>query len=544
MTADLILENGVVHTVDATRRVASCVAVSGGRIVAVGDSQAMADHRGPHTRVIDMQGGMLLPGFQDAHAHPAQSGHGMTQCALQEIEGREQTCLTIAAYARAHPNQEWILGSGWSMGDFPGGLPTREQLDELVPDRPAALINRDYHGMWVNSRALELIGVTDSTPDPEGGRIERDDSGRATGVLQELAQHLATDVFPTVTVDDYARGIKLAQNYYFSLGITAWADALVGLDIQAAYTALAESGELTVRVRAMLGWEPGEDIDQLDELIERRAAGSVGRLVCDEVKFFHDGVFENFTAAMLDPYLNSSGVPGQSRGLDMYDLDDLTRYVTACDAAGFQVHIHALGNRAVRECLDVFEHVQSHNGRRDSRHHLAHLQFVDPTDIPRLAQLNVTANVTPLWARREESVELLTLPFVTDQVARTMYPFASIHAAGGKLAFGSDWSVSTPAPLEQLSTAVNRCDPRRNTAEPLFAEERLDLETAIAAHTINAAYVGFIDQHTGSIEPGKLADLVLLDRDLFAAASDDIAGAQTLMTLSEGDVVYAADGWS
>ena len=244
------------------------------------------------------------------------------------------------------------------------------------------------------------------------------------------------------------------------------------------------------------------------------------------------------------PYLDADGSPTSNHGLDQYDYDELTQAVLACDAAGFQVHIHALGDRAVRECLDIFEHVEQTNGRRDARHHLAHLQFVDPTDVPRLRRLNVTANVTPLWARREESVTLLTLPFVTDEVARTMYPFQSIHAAGGRVAFGSDWSVSTPEPLEQLATAVNRFDPHGSNDQPLYAEECLDLDTAIAAHTINGAYVGFIDDRTGTIEAGKLADLVLLDRDLFAAGNHDIANAKTLVTISEGDVVYAADGWS
>ncbi len=198
----------------------------------------------------------------------------------------------------------------------------------------------------------------------------------------------------------------------------------------------------------------------------------------------------------------------------------------------------------MRECLDVFEHALEVNGRRDARHHLAHLQFVDPVDVPRLRALNVTANVTPLWARREDSVEVLTLPFVSDAVARTIYPFQSIHAAGGRIAFGSDWSVSPPDPLEQIATAVNRIDPHGTAEEPLFAEECMDLDSAIAAHTINGAYVAFTDDRVGTIEAGKLADLVLLDRDLFAAGNDEIASTKTLMTISEGDVVHAADGWS
>ncbi len=542
MPADLILQNGVVHTGSASRQLASAVAVSGGRIVAVGGNRDIGAHRGPATREIDLQGGMLLPGFIDAHCHPAEAGHGMTQCTLHHITGRAQTVSAIGEYAGSHPDRDWVLGGGWSMGDFPGGLPTREELDAVVSDRPVALTNRDFHGMWVNSRALEAAGIGDDTPDPDGGRIERDASGRATGMLQEQAMHLVFAVAPVATPADRVEGIRRAQAYYHGLGITSWGDALVDAAAQEAYTRLVGSGELTMRVRAMLGWDPAGDLGQLDELIQRRAVGNVGRLNCDEVKFFHDGVVENFTAAMIEPYLDADGEPTSSYGLDQYDLDDLTRYVLACDAAGFQVHIHALGNRAVRECLDIFEHAIDVNGRRDARHHLAHLEFVDPADVPRLRQLNVTANVTPLWAQREDSVELLTLPLVSEAVARTIYPFGSIHAAGGRLAFGSDWSVSPPDPLEQLSTAVLRTDPR-TASEPLFAEQCLDLDTAIAAHTINGAYVAFTDDRTGSIEAGKLADLVVLDRDLFAGPLDQINRAKTLLTLSEGEVVHAADGW-
>ncbi len=543
MPADLILQNGVVHTVSASRQVASAVAVAGGRIVAVGGAADMAAHRGPATREIDLQGGMLLPGFHDAHCHAAMAGHELTHCTLHEIAGREPTIRAIGQYADRHPDRGWVLGGGWNMGDFPGGLPTREELDAVVADRPAALTNRDYHGMWVNTRALEAAGITDSTPDPDGGRIERDAAGRATGMLQEQAMQLVFAMAPEPTDTERVTGVRQAQAHYHRLGITSWADALVDQPTQAAYTTLAASGELTMRVRAMLGWEPTGDIGQLDELRERRAGGTIGRLTCDEVKFFHDGVFENHTAAMIEPYLDASGSPTDVYGLDQYDLDDLARYVVACDAAGFQVHIHALGNRAVRECLDIFEHAIEMNGRRDARHHLAHLQFVDPADLARLHALDVTANVTPLWAQREDAVELLTLPFVSDAVARTIYPLASLHAAGSRIAFGSDWPVSTPNPLEQLATAVSRIDPHGTATEPLYAGECLDLDTAIAAHTINGAYVAFAEAQTGSIEVGKLADLVLLDRDLFAGGHDEIRSARTLLTLSAGDVVHAADGW-
>jgi predicted amidohydrolase YtcJ len=294
-------------------------------------------------------------------------------------------------------------------------------------------------------------------------------------------------------------------------------------------------------VRGALEWRPGDGHGQLAELVERRHSGTVGRLACGNVKFFHDGVVENRTAAMLEPYRGGDGRPTAEYGLDQYPLADLERYVRLCDGEGFGVHIHAIGDRAVRESLDVLEAAIRTNGRRDARHQLAHVQFAHPHDLPRFGALGVIANVTPLWARLEEYVTQLTIPFVSERASAGMYPFASIVRAGGALAFGSDWSVSTPDPLHQLATAVARIDPDTDVAEALLPDERLGLGTAIAAQTIGAAHACAIDHRTGSIEVGKLADLVVLDRDLHRLAPAEYIEARVLATLLEGDVVFAAD---
>jgi predicted amidohydrolase YtcJ len=485
---------------------------------------------------------MVLPGFQDAHCHLGSSGHASTLCSLEGSRGADEHLRRIAVYRDAHPDREWIVGSGWSMSDFPGGTPTAAALDAVVPDRPAVLTNRDYHGVWANSRALEAAGITAATPDPAGGRIERDEHGAPMGTLQEQAMHLVLDRAPVPTHADRVAGIRAGAAYYHRLGITACQDALVDLAWQAAYEELAHAGELPLRVRGALEWDVGRGEEQVAELVERRRSGTVGRLACGNVKFFNDGVVENRTAAMLDPYLDAEGRATDEYGIDMYARADLERFVRLCDAEGFGVHIHAIGDRAVRESLDALEAAIRANGRRDARHQLAHVQFAHSDDLPRFRALGVIANVTPLWARLEAYVAEMTVPFVSARAASGMYPFASIVRAGGALAFGSDWSVSTPDPRQQLAVAVSRRDPLGSAEEPLLPEERLDLGTAIAAQTIGAAHACAIDAETGSIEPGKLADLVVLDRDLFGVAPEEYLDAHVVATLVEGEVVHAEPG--
>jgi len=542
MPADLILRGAIVHTVDAARRTAAAVAIENGRIAAVGDDREVDALRGAATRVVDLEGAMVLPGFQDAHCHLGESGHATTLCSLEGSRDADEHLRRIAAYRDAHPERDWIVGSGWSMSDFPGGIPTAAALDAVVPDRPAVLANRDIHGVWANTRALEVAGITAATPDPPGGRIERDEHGAPIGTLQEQAMALVLDRAPAPTHADRLAGIRAGVNYYHRLGITACQDARVDSAWQAAYEELARAGELGLRVRGALEWDVHRGDEQVAELVERRRSGTVGRLACGNVKFFHDGVVENRTAAMLDPYLDAAGRPTGEHGLHMYDQADLERFVRLCDAEGFGVHIHTIGDRAVRDSLDALEAAARANGPRDARHQLAHVQFAHPDDLPRFRELGVIANVTPLWARLEAYVAEMTLPFVSARAGAGMYPFASIVRAGGALAFGSDWAVSTPDPRQQLALAISRRDPLGDAEEPFLPDERLDLGTAIAAQTIGAAHACGLDAETGSIEAGKLADLVVLDRDLFATAPADYLEVQVLATLIEGDVVHAAPG--
>src|SRR6185312_185985 len=318
MPADLILRGATVHTVDAARRTTAAVAIENGRITAVGDNSDVDGLRGPATRVVDLDGTMVLPGFQDAHCHLGESGHATTLCSLDGSRDADEHLRRIAAYRDAHPARDWIVGSGWSMSDFPGGIPTAAALDAVVSDRPAVLTNRDIHGVWVNSRALEAAGITAATPDPPGGRIERDEHGAPIGTLQEQAMALVLDLAPAPTHADRVAGIRAGVDHYHRLGITACQDARVDAAWQEAYEELARAGELGLRVCGALEWDVHrgeEQVAELAELVERRRGGTVGRLACGNVKFFHDGVVENRTAAMLDPYLDAEGRPTAEHGL-------------------------------------------------------------------------------------------------------------------------------------------------------------------------------------------------------------------------------------
>jgi len=549
--ADLAFVNGAVYTVDAARTRAHAVAVEDGRIVAVGSDEAIREHVGTRTEVFDLGGRMLLPGFQDAHVHPVSGGVDRLQCDLHDLHAREDYLLRVKTYAEEHPDRGWILGGGWSMDVFPGGTPTKDLLDAVVPDRIVFLPNRDGHSTWVNSRALELANVTATTPDPADGRIERDETGEPSGTLHEGAADLVGRLAPDPTDDEIHEGLLEGQRYLHSLGITAWQDAIVSdgvwLDNYSAYLRAASSGDLTARVIGALWWDRERGEEQIDDLVDLRERGRSGRFAATTVKIMQDGVCETFTAAVLEPYLDSEGRVTDKRGISFVDPEELKGYVTALDRLGFQVHFHALAERAVREALDAIEAALRANGPSDHRHHLAHIQVVHPDDVPRFRSLRAVANAQPLWAAHEGQMDDLTIPFLGEPRWRWQYPFGSLVRAGATLAMGSDWSVSSPDPLEEIHVAVTRVMPPTylygNESDEVFLpEERLDLATSIAAFTMGSAYVNHLDDITGSIEVGKHADLAVVDRDLFAHPVEEIANAHVDATFVDGVPVYERNG--
>jgi predicted amidohydrolase YtcJ len=535
MQADLVFHGGPVFT--GGERRTDAVAVHEGRIVALGD--AVPDLTGPGTEVVDLRGRLLLPGFQDAHIHAVMGGVELGQCDLTGTTELSDYLTRIASYAEAHPEQEWIVGGGWSMESFVGGVPTKELLDRVVPDRPIYLINRDHHAAWVNSRALDLAGITADTPDPASGRIDRGDDGEPVGALQEGAMDLVT--VPLTSAQARLDGLLRAQRLLHSLGITAWQDAMVCAtngydDISDAYLTAATSGELTATVVGALWWDRDRGAEQIPELVAKRERFTVGRLRCDSVKLMLDGIAENFTAAMTEPYRDNCGCVTTNRGLSFIDPALLPSYVSSLDALDFQSHFHALGDRAVRDALDAIEAARRANGTRDTRPHLAHLQVVHPQDVPRFAALGATANLQPYWAVHEPQMDDLTIPFLDPALAGWQYPFGDLHRAGARLAGGSDWPVSTPDPLQGIHVAVNRVH-HGDDAAGFLLEQALALGTAVSAYTAGSAYVNRLDD-TGHVRPGFRADLIVLDRDIFDAPATEIGDARVDLTFVDGRVVH------
>jgi predicted amidohydrolase YtcJ len=520
--------------------------VGPGRAVVVEDGRiaAVVDEAGDvaASETVDLQGGLLAPGFVDAHVHTVQGGLERIRCDLSELGSREEYLRHIGDYAAEHPELAWIEGGGWAMAAFPGGTPTAADLDAVVPDRPVFLPNRDHHGAWVNTRALEIGGVTRETPDPPHGRIERDADGTPTGTLHEGAMHLVSRHTPVTHEDEYYAALLEGQRYLHSLGVVGWQDAILGdyagmSDASPSYLRAARSGELTGFVVGALWWNRDRDEEQVPELVERRATYSHGRLRASSVKFMQDGVAENFTAALTAPYLDRCGHATDNTGHSFVDPQALRRYVVRLDAEGFQVHIHGIGDRGVREALDAFAGTSA-----DRRHHIAHLQLVHPDDVPRFAELGVAANMQALWACLDEQMVDLTLPFLGEERAAWQYPFGAVHRAGGRLVAGSDWPVSTPEPLQAIHVAVNRWAhgaEGRAGSEPFLPEQALDLETAFAAYTSGSAWVNHRED-SGAIAPGRVADLVVLDRDVFAGPAADIGAARVVSTWVDGVPVYEA----
>ena len=548
--ADLILLNAKVYTVVSTQPWASAIAIQNGQITYVGDDQGARELIDSNTQVVNLKGRMILPGFHDIHVHPVDSGVLYQQCALFDIQGQGVGKLLdkIRECALAKPDDEWIVGGGWTVSDFaPSGLPDKKLLDEIVPGRPVSLKSSDGHSLWVNSKALEVAGITATTPDPENGRIDRyPNSQEPSGSLQEdSAIMLVMNHEPPLTSKDLINGLIYSRDLFHSLGITGIQDAIVKLEpgdgyfgLQA-YNYLDDRDELNLHVVTALFWENETPLDQqLPKFLNAREKQRVdGNVKSTAIKIWQDGVIETHTAALLEPYSDRSD---GFRGYLQNSPDNLKKAVVALDAAGFQIHFHAIGDRAIRVALDALEKAKNINGGRDSRHHLSHIQQFDPADIPRFAELNVVANFQPLWAIQDNYITDLTWPRLGNERSKWLYPIGTIQRTGARIGFGSDWYVTSVNPLDGIEAAVTRLEPNGLTNIPLGNNEEITLSQAIENYTINSAYVNFLDEKVGSIEVGKQADLVILDRNLFAIPTSEINEAKVVATLFEGRLVYGA----
>lgn len=496
------------------------VAVEGSRIVSVGHGVP------PDGERFDLDGRCLLPGFQDAHVHPAIGGLAMLRCELHGVDPSDYVS-TIAAYAEANPDAAWILGGGWPMNAFAGGIAHRDTLDAVVPDRPVLLHSSEGHAAWVNTRALAVAGIDHTTPDPPNGRIERDPDGTPNGTLQEGAVDLVERFAPEDTETEVARAILAAQTHLISLGITGWQDAWVRAVDHAAYHQLVRDGRLKAHVFGSLWWDRERDIDQLDELVAMSREGAQ-KYRPGGIKLMVDGVIENGTGAMCSPYIGTNDL-----GLMFLDDPTLGAVVPRIMALGLQPHFHAIGDRAIRSALNA---VQA-GDRADIaavRPHIAHIHVIDPVDVPRFGALGVAANAQSLWACHDETMVDLTIPRLGATRTTWQYPFRSLVDGGAHLAAGSDWSVSTADPFAQMAVAVTRAS--ADAPEPLLPHQALTRVEALRAFTVGSAWVNHDETRSGTIEVGKAADLVVASDDPLTVA--DLASVRTEATYIGGDPVF------
>jgi len=535
--ADVVFR-GRVYTVEPAQPWAEAVAVTGDRISFVGSAAGAAPFIGSDTEVVDLGEGMLLPGFQDTHVHPVSGGVELAECDLNPATSVAQIERRIADCLAREPDAPWLQGGGFQLTLFEDGAPSRQLLDRLAPDRPAFLSSADGHTGWANSRALEAAGITRETPDPPpDGVIVRDAAGEPQGTLREGAMSLVERHIPPRSEAQLRAGLDRALRMAASFGVTTLHEANASERMLRVYVAAERDGALTARVIVALRTDPAKGADQVGALIAMRESGS-GMLVRPvAAKLFLDGVIEGGTAALLEPYTDRPDFRGELR----WDPDVLAATVSALDEAGFKVHFHAIGDRAIRAAFDALEAARARNGDGGPRHILAHIQLFDPADIPRFASLGAVASFQPLWAFADSYITDLTEPRLGPERSRWLYPIRSVVDTGAIVAGGSDWSVSSMNPLEAMETAITRRDSNAGGGPAWIPEERIDLETAIRLYTIGAAMAGDLEDETGSIAVGKAADLVVLDRNLFEIPVTGISDARVRMTMMTGRVVFRDD---
>ena len=557
--ADLVFTGGKIRSPAHPSGFVQALAVRDGLIQAVGTDEEIRQVTSPGTRVVPLRGRLALPAFGDAHVHAVAGGLESLRCNLLGLRTRRDSLTAVAAYCAGLDPDAWVLGGGWTMAAFPGGLPTAADLDPITGGRPAFLPNRDHHSAWVNTVALERAGIDARTFDPPDGRIERDEAGRPTGTLHDGAMRLVAAHLPSPSAAELRAGLLAAQAHLHSLGITRFQDACVGTaaelgipDAFDTYRQAAEDGALTCHVVGALWWERGRGLGQIDHLLARREragrggneAGARGRFRATTVKLMLDGVCETFTAAMSAPYLDRHGHPTEHQGRLFIDPETLADATGRLAAEGFQLHFHAIGDRAVTTALDALAALPAEQ-RRAGRHHLAHLQFIAPRDMDRFRALDAVANFQPLWACNEPQMEEMTLPFVGPERATWQYQIGSLVRGGTRIAFGSDWPISSADPLQEMHVAVNRVLSEQlgqagepACAHPFLPAQAITVDDAIGAFTAGVDWVNHEEHAAGVLLPGLRADVAVLDQDLYAIPPGAIGDTSVVLTVASGNVVF------
>jgi predicted amidohydrolase YtcJ len=480
---------------------------------------------------------MLMPGFHDGHAHVLAAGLGEAGCNIEDESDHElirEILEACAGSGDADPD-EWVTGSRWPLAAFPDGRPPIKWLDDIFSGRPAYFVDSFGHSAWVSSRALQIAGIDASTPDPEQGLIERNrQTGQALGVLRDAAMELVARHLPEPTPAELGAALKTGLAKVRRFGITAYVEPGLSEKHLAAYRDADSANKLTARVLASLspiGWQAGKFGDEIYDLVAKRSIYRSKYLATDSVKVYIDGVIETRTSFMLQPY------SGGGNFAPFYSADELATLFQKLDALGLQIHTHAIGDAAIRSALDAYEHALKVNGPNDNRHQIVHLQLIDDADIPRFGELNVAADFQCLWCYADDYIDIAVDIVGRERVDR-FYPVASVQKSGGLLVGGSDWDVSSLNPLDAIETAITRQNPFSNEGPVLGNGEQVDLQTALEMYTRNASHVMRLDAVSGSIEVGKRADLIVIDRDLFRIPAAEINEARVLQTLMDGVEVY------
>ncbi len=539
MVTATVFRNGTIWT-GTSEQTTDAVLVVDGVIAGLGADALGHDE----ATEVDLDGGFLMPSFGDGHAHPLLGGLEAVGPAVRPCTSVEEIVEAVRRFAKDNPDEEWIVGASYDGSLAEGGLFDARWLDEAVPDRPVVLRAWDYHTVWCNSVALQRAGITPETPDPVLGEIPHRDDGSVLGTLREWgAVDLVTAVMPPRDEDVRIAALGTAADYYLARGVTWVQDAWVEPADVDTYLTAAQRDALRVRFNLALYADPRHFDTQLDDFVQaRRRVDEMGSpfLTANTVKFFADGVVENETGALLAPYC--SGL--HDHGMQVWEGDSLAEAARRVDELGLQIHIHAIGDAAVRQALDAIAYAVERNGPRDRRPVIAHVQLVDDADLNRFSELGVIPNMQPLWAQMDALMTVLTVPRLGAERSDKQYRMRSLHDDGARLAFGSDWPVSSGAPLDGIAVAVSRRTSEGDPEGGWTPEEIITMEQALTAYTSavsQQAFAGQADAPWGTIGVGASADLVWLDRDPRATPALDVPRIVVRGTFLRGRRVHSAD---
>ena len=540
--ADTIILNARIYTVNPQQPSAEALAISGEKILAVGTKNEIEKYRGASTRIIDAQGHLVLPGFVDCHIHFMDGSTGLTRVDLNDAKTVTEIQKRVKDYAESHLQEPWITGMGWTYPTFgPSALPDKKILDDVVPTRPVYLVAFDGHSSWANSKALQMAGITRETPDPPNGKIVRDEKGEATGALKESAGDLVARVMPKPTREERLAALRLGIHEANKFGLSRVHSAGQDFEWLDLYDELRRNGQLTLRFYIAYFLDPPElTPDAIEKIEQARRTYHDDWISGGVVKTMLDGVVEAHTAAMLAPY---SDDPSQTGKL-FWDPAKYTQAVAELDRRGLQIFTHAIGDKAVRLALDAYQNATETNHTNDARPRIEHIETISAQDVPRFGKQGVIASFQPLHAYPDDDTLNIWARNVGPERAQRAWVWHSIETTGGRLAFGSDWPVVTLNPWPGVQNALTRQTTDGNPPGGFVPSERISLEDTITAYTLGAAFAGRREKTEGSLEPGKLADLIVLSQDLFKVKPSEIAKTEVLLTIVGGKVVYRSATWA